>query len=295
MDFVLTLVASGKTLTTAHLAVLTRYLDSQGISLSGEPRWLAQHKAADLYTAARPNFGQMQAMREALMTDKIDILVNRTRGRKKKLLLADMDSTIIQNETLDELAAKIGKREECAVITERTMRGDLDLHAAIRERVALLRGLSTDILRQVLDDLAYTPGAETLVRGMRQHGALCVLASSGFTCFTGDVAARLGFVQHHGNTLEIENDILTGAVVDPILDKNSKLSFLHHYRAELGLEAGDVMAIGDGSNDLLMLEAAGLGIGFHPKPILAERLDNLILHGDLTAALYAQGLVPNRH
>lgn len=295
MEFVTTLIASDKPLTIAHLAGITRYLDSQGIDLSGDPLWLKANKAADLYTTTRPGHEQISAMREALSTDRIDILVNRVKGRKKKLLLADMDATIVQTETLDELAGFIGLKEETAAITERTMRGELDFATSLRERVALLKGLPEDVLRQTMEQTQLSLGAEMLVGGMREKGAVCVLVSGGFTYFTGAVARLVGFTQHHGNILGIEGGRLTGLVEEPILDRNAKLTYLLRYMEQLGLEACDTMAIGDGANDLLMLETAGLGIGYKPKPLLAERLDNLIVYGDLTAALYAQGLAPNRH
>ncbi|MDB5491005.1 MAG: Phosphoserine phosphatase [Micavibrio sp.] len=295
MEFVTTLIASDKPLTIAHLAGVTSYLDSQGIDLSDDPIWLKPNKAADLYTAVRPNPGQVRAIRDLIAADRIDVLFNRSKGRKKKLLLADMDATIVQTETLDELAGFIGKKEETAEITERTMRGELDFSTSLRERVGLLKDLPEDVLRQTMDDTKLSLGAELLVGGMREKGAICVLVSGGFTYFTGAVAKMVGFHHHHGNTLEIGDGKLLGTVAEPILDKNAKLSFLRQYMAELGLAPEEVMAIGDGANDILMLETAGLGIGYRPKPLLVERLDNLILYGDLTAALYAQGLVPNIH
>lgn len=293
MDFVLTLIASDKPLTAAHLAVVVNYLESQGIAVSGEPAWLMPHKAADMLLAQRPNYSQMRYMREALNDGKIDILINRLKPRRKKLLLADMDATILMDETLDELAGYIGLKEETAAITERTMRGELDFATSLRERVSLLRGLNDNTLRETMDRARFSPGAEMMVRAMAEKGCICVLVSGGFTYFTGSVAGKIGFHHHHGNELEIENGSLTGRVIDPILDKNAKLSFLRHYMTELHLEPEEVMAIGDGANDLAMLEVAGLGIGYRPKPLLAERLDNQIIHGDLSAALYAQGLVPN--
>jgi phosphoserine phosphatase len=295
MDFVLTLVASTTPLNTAHLSGITRFLDSQGIALAAEPRWLTRHKAADLYIAQRPSRDQIRAIREALVTDRIDIFINKTKGRKKKLLLSDMDATILANETLDDLSETIGLGKECRIITEKTMRGDMNLATAIRERVALLKGMPESVLADTLANVTYNPGAELLVRGMIQHGAVCVLVSSGFTYFTSGVAKTVGFTHHHGNTLEMEDGVLTGTVTEPILDKHGKLDLLRYYADDLGLEADAVMAIGDGSNDLLMLEAAGLGIGFRPKPLLIESLDNLILYGDLSAALYAQGLAPRLH
>lgn len=294
-EFVVTLIASSKPVTPAHLGVLTRYLDSQGIALTGDPQWLTPRMAADLYLAQRPNSAQMRAMRTALGPDRIDILVNRINGRRKKLILCDMDATIIDGETLDELADFIDRKAETAEITEKTMRGELDFADALRERVGILKGLHEATLQQTLDCMDMVSGAELLIATMRHKGAVCVLVSGGFTFFTKAVAEQLGFHHHHGNTLEIEGKYLTGRVTEPILDKQAKLGVLEKYRLALGLDYHEVLAIGDGSNDLLMLEAAGLGIGFRPKPVVAEKLDNLIVYGDLRAALYAQGLVPVLH
>lgn len=293
MEFVLTLIASDKALTTGHLAGVMRYLDSQGLPLSGDPRWLRRHKAADLYVPFRPNTQQIRTIRAMLAEGRIDILVNRTRGRKKRLLLADMDATIIDGETLDELADFIGLGEETAAITEKTMRGELDFAESLNERVALLKDLPAYVLQDTMDKMTLMKGAEVFVGGMREKGATCVLVSGGFTFFTGAVAKRVGFHHHHGNVLDIQNGMLSGKVNGPVLDRNAKLAFLEFYMKDLNLQPEDVLAIGDGANDLLMLQAAGLGIGFHPKPILVESLDNLILYGDLSATLYAQGLVPN--
>lgn len=293
MEFVLTLIASEKPLTTAHLAGVTRFFDSQGLPLSHDPRWLRPHKAADLYVPFRPNTQQIRTIRDALSTDRIDVLINRTQGRKKRLLLADMDATIIDGETLDELADFIGRKEETAAITEKTMRGELDFTASLHERVALLKDLPESVLQDTMDKMTLMTGAETLVGGMRERGATCVLVSGGFTFFTSAVAKRVGFHHHHGNVLDIQDGKLSGKVNGPVLDRGAKLAFLEFYMKDLDLQPEDIMAIGDGSNDLLMLQAAGLGIGFQPKPLLIESLDNLILYGDLTAALYAQGLAPN--
>lgn len=294
-EFVITLIASSKPVTPAHLGVLTRYLDSQGIALTGNPQWLTHHVAADLYLAQRPNSDQMRAMRTALGPDKIDILVNRVEGRRKKLILCDMDATILDGETLDELADFIDCKAETAEITEKTMRGELDFADALRERVSILKGLHEATLQQTLDCINMMGGAELLIATMRHKGATCVLVSGGFTVFTKAVAEQLGFHHHHGNVLEIKNKHLTGHVSEPILDKQAKLDVLEKYRAVLGLEYHEVLAVGDGANDLMMLESAGLGIGFRPKPVVAEKLDNLILYGDLRAVLYAQGLVPVLH
>ncbi|AGH96928.1 phosphoserine phosphatase SerB [Micavibrio aeruginosavorus] len=292
MRFVLTLIASDHPLTPAHLAGVMRYCDGQGLSVTAGPRWLDQHKAADILLQHRPNPDQMRDLRDALMTDRIDILVVNAGTRRKKIMLADMDSTIITGETLDDLAALVGKHDEVAAITSAAMNGTIGFREALEQRMSLLAGVSELQLHQTLNAMELSPGAALLVAGMRQIGAITVLVSSGFTFFTGGIAQRVGFTQHHGNVLDMQDGALTGRVLDPVLDKTAKLHFLNHYVEQLDITADDVLAIGDGSNDIPMLQAAGLGIGYHPKPAVAAAVDNLILHGDLTAALYAQGLIP---
>ena len=285
MAFFVTLVASAKPLTPAHIAGIGRYLDSQGIGLAENPDWLDPHRAADIPVANRPRRDQIGAMREALATDKIDLLVAAAQGRRKKVLIADMDSTITTSEALDELARHAGCYDRIAAITERAMRGEIDFAAALRERVAMLEGLPEESLRKTVDETELTPGAETLVRTMAARGAVCVLVSGGFTVFTEDIARRAGFRHHHGNVFAMSGGKLTGGIDGPVLDRDAKLAFLHQYAPD----PAEALALGDGANDLPMLAAAGMGIGFHPKPLLRENLDNCILYGDLSAALYAQG------
>ena len=289
MNFTLTLVASTKPLSAGHLATIEKFADNQGLLITGEPAWLAPHKAADIPLAECLNREQMQKLRKIMADDKIDAFCTRTENRRKKLLIADMDSTIVTSETLDELAGEAGLKDKISAITARAMRGELDFEAALTERIGLLAGLSTDSLKRTLENIKISKGAETLVKIMRQHGVLCVLVSGGFTYFTGAIASKLGFTAHHGNTLNIENNKLTGTVSKPILDKDSKLGFLKLYCEELEIEISDSVAIGDGANDLTMLEAAGLGVGYHPKPLLEDSLLNHIYHTDLTSLLYVQG------
>ena len=220
---------------------------------------------------------------------QIDFFLTPAAGRRKKLLIADMDSTMVRGETLDDLAKAAGLKEKIAAITQQAMEGGLDFAAAVRERVGLLKGLKAAAIAKAAAAMEFNPGAETLIKTMKANGARCILVSGGFTQFTEPAAARLGFDHHHGNSLIIENDILTGAVREPIQDKHGKVRHLNQYAAQWKVAPGDTMAIGDGANDLPMLKAAGLGIGYRPKPLLADSLTNLIRHGDLTAALYAQG------
>ena len=289
MDFTLTLVSSVTPLSAGHLLDVEKFLENHGLMMTGQPEWLAEHRAADIPLAQSLTLEQMAELRTSLDDDKIDPFCTRTSNREKKLFLADMDATIVTTETLDELAAEAGIKDKIAKITERAMRGDLDFHEALKERVGLIKDLPTDALKKTLDATEISQGAEKMVKAMRDKGTLCVLVSGGFTYFTGAIAAKLGFTAHHGNVLNIEDDKLTGTVQEPILDKDSKLNFLKLYAEELEIDLDDTLAIGDGANDLPMLEAAGLGIGYHPKPILEETLLNCIRHTDLTSVLYAQG------
>lgn len=291
MSFVLTLVASDKKLTPAHLAGMERFLDAQGIGLTGQPVWLAPHKAADIPMTSCLNKQQMRLLWDALAADRIDVFCQPVKDRKKKLLLADMDSTIVTGETLDELAGHAGLKDKIAAITDKAMKGELDFIGALRERVGLLKGLPADTLQKTLQETAISPGAEKLVGAMRKEGAVCILVSGGFTFFTSAIAGKLGFTQHHGNTLGIADGKLTGTVGEPILDKNAKLNYLYHYKRHLQIEDGQTMAIGDGANDLPMLLAAGMGIGYRPKGVLRDSLQNCLFYADLSALLFAQGYI----
>jgi phosphoserine phosphatase len=231
----------------------------------------------------------MKKLRAVFAEDKIDVLCMKAEGRRKKLLLADMDATIVTGETLDELAAKAGIGEKVAAITTRAMKGEIDFQAALKERVALLKGLSLAALSETLKETALSEGAMAMVRAMRADGATCVLVSGGFTFFTEAVAAQCGFHHHHGNILRHDGAILDGSVEEPILDKDSKLSYLRHYAQNLGLDLSQTVAVGDGANDLPMLAAAGLGIGYRPKPVLEDNLLNVLKYTDLRGVLYAQG------
>ncbi len=289
MDFNLTLVASDKALSAGHLASVESFLGKQAILITGDPSWLNIHKAADLPIAECLTIGQIQDLRAILSDDKIDIFCTRTANRRKKLLIADMDSTIVISETLDELADEAGIKDKISVITERAMRGELDFFEAIKERVGLLKGLSADALKRTLDKTEVSIGADIVVKTMKNHEAFCTLVSGGFTYFTESIAKQLGFNAHHGNILGINDNALTGEVMEPILDKETKLTLLKEYTQKQQIGLSDTVAIGDGANDLPMLEAAGIGIGYHPKPILEERLLNCIRFTDLSSILYIQG------
>jgi phosphoserine phosphatase len=250
------------------------------------PRWLAPAEAAELLSPKAPD---LTLARSALEGAAIDVLATRTRGRRRGLLVADMDSTIVTSETLDELAAAAGIGEQIAAITRRSMNGEIDFREALRARVAMLRGLSIAALEATWARTELTPGAKTLVATMRRHGAMTALVSGGFTWFSGRVAALCGFDHHRANTLLDDGNALTGDVGEPILGSDTKLAVLQELAALRGVRLAATLAIGDGANDLPMLHAAGLGIAYRPRPVVAAAVQNRIDHADLRAVLFAQG------
>jgi phosphoserine phosphatase len=247
-------------------------------------------QASDLVFEAASLDAVRKALTNAFADAPFDWCVQPTTGRRKRLLVADMDSTIINVECLDELADYAGKKAEIAEITERAMRGELEFEGALRERVGMLKGLSTAALQQAYDErVRLNPGARTMVRTMAANGARCVLVSGGFTFFTGRVAEAAGFHDNRANTLLEGEGALTGLVGEPILGREAKLAALQEEAAALGISPADAVALGDGANDLAMIEAAGLGVAYRAKPIVAAQADAKIDHSDLTALLYFQG------
>lgn len=227
---------------------------------------------------------------QALADRRVDVCVQPAAGRRKRLLIADMDSTIINVECLDELADFAGVKDAVSAITERAMAGELAFEGALRERVAMLKGLGLDALQRCYDErVRLNPGAETLVRTMAAHGARCVLVSGGFTFFTGRVATAAGFHDDRANTLVEEGALLAGLVGEPILGREAKLAALLEEAAALGATPAEALAVGDGANDLAMIEAAGLGVAWRAKPVVAAQADARVDHADLTALLYFQG------
>ena len=228
---------------------------------------------------------------KSLATDAVDVCVQPLAGREKKLLLCDMDSTIIQQECIDELAAYAGLKDKIAEITERAMRGELDFEAALTERVGLLKDLPLEKLQTCFDErIGLTPGARTLVQTMRARGATCQLVSGGFTFFTSRVAEATGFHANYANVLLDDGEVLTGEVQFPILGKQAKLDRLQSTADKLNITLDQSMTIGDGANDGAMIEASGMGIGFNPHPILAEMASAVINGPSLETALYFQGI-----
>ena len=282
MNLVLTLVAArdAAPLTDAAIA---RVRDA---ARAGEPVLLSPGEAADLPCDAPPDPATIRA---ALDDAPVDAVLTPAEGRRKHLLLADMDSTIVVGETLDELAAFAGLQERVAAITRRSMNGEIDFASALRERVAMLRGLQLDALERTWAVTRLTPGARELIATMRAHGTYAALVSGGFTWFTGRVAAQCGFDEHRANTLMDDGTALTGQVGDPILDREAKLAALRELAARRGLGLADTLAVGDGANDLAMLRAAGLGVAYHAKPVVAAEAKARIDHADLRALLFIQG------
>ncbi|MAU53429.1 MAG: phosphoserine phosphatase SerB [Roseovarius sp.] len=254
----------------------------------GDLRWLAPDEAAEFDMGAVP--GNRWEVWEDLQRARVDLVVQRTQGRRKRMLLADMDSTMIEQECIDELAEMAGVGDHVRAITARAMNGELDFEGALLERVALLRDLPESVIAEVLAKrITLMPGGLALVATMKAQGAYCALVSGGFTAFTQDVAARLGFDEHRANTLLSRDGRLLGDVARPILGRDAKLHALEEIAARLGLAPADVLAVGDGANDLGMLGRAGAGVALHAKPSVAAECDIRINHGDLTALLYLQG------
>lgn len=287
MSFFLVFVAND--IRPNHLAQIEGFLDDCHIRFSIKPKWLNPNKACEIRVEDKPLPEQWEKLKMLLAPDRIDVFVISSENRRKKMMIADMDATIVTTETLDELAEHAGLKEKISAITRRAMAGELDFEDALHERVGMLKDLPNEILHKTLETTQLSEGADILVKVMGDNGATCILVSGGFTFFTKVVADRAGFHFNHGNILDVENDTLTGKVTPPILGKEAKLQYLNEYAAKKGLSASDVFAIGDGANDLPMLEAAGLGVGYYPKPLVLAALDNNILYSDLTAPLYIQG------
>jgi len=284
--FTATLIASG-TLTAGDISSAMDRLRDAGCA-PGASGWIDEGDAADLFFGMAPD-----AARTALegAFGKTDVVVQSSLTRIKALLIADMDSTMITVECIDELADYAGIKPQIAEITERAMRGELDFDAALDARVALLEGLAeSDIERCLAERVRIMPGAKALVRTMRARGAATVLVSGGFTRFAEPVAREIGFDRAIANVLKVERGVLTGAVEKPIVGSQTKLTTLRAAIADGQLVEGQSLAVGDGANDLAMIEAAGLGVAYHAKPIVAAAAAARIDHGDLTTLLYAQRL-----
>ncbi len=254
----------------------------------GDIQWLAPDVAAEFALDTLPD-NQWDVWAD-LQDQGVDLVILPVKGRRKKMLLADMDSTMIQQECIDELADEAGVGERVKDITARAMNGELDFEGALTERVGLLKGLPENVIDKVLAErITFMPGGRELLATMKAQGGYCALVSGGFTAFTAKVAAELGFDENRANTLIAADGALTGDVGRPILGREAKVQALEEISARLGITEADVVAVGDGANDLGMLGRAGFGVALHAKPSVAAQCDIRINHGDLTALLYIQG------
>jgi len=288
MDMVLTLVGNARQPLTDELTRTIRaVVDNPG------PLTRLGPDAAEFTLSLRPaDISEVEARAvDALDGAPVDLALTPAANRRKRLLIADMDSTMITVECIDELADFAGVRDAVSGITERAMRGEIDFEGALLERVGLMQGLAEGVLQQAFDTrVQLTGGARTLLATMKAGGAHAALVSGGFTFFTERVARLAGFDEHHANTLLFADGVLTGDVARPILGQQAKLDQLNRITEALGIGLDDALAVGDGANDLAMIQASGLGVAFHAKPVTANAAGARVVHGDLTTLLYYQGI-----
>ncbi len=287
-SYVLTLIGNMESmpLEPGHIERVYRRL-----ATTGETDWLAEREAWDLFIGSPLSAVDIaEQARDALSGTAIDTVCTSIEGRRRKLLISDMDSTVIDQECIDELGDAIGVGSQIREITAAVVNGDISFSDALRKRLALMIGMDRRLLKSVYEErISLKAGARTLVQTMRHHGAFCILVSGGFSYFTRRIAERVGFHDHQGNELAFEDGKFTGEVLEPILGRSAKLNTLRRLCDEKGLEPSDVLALGDGANDIKMIKAAGLGVAFHGSATLRKQANACIDHGDLTALLYIQG------
>jgi phosphoserine phosphatase len=292
MNKVLTLIVNplNDKLSNTDVNIVVDLMKSHACDVA-QPRWLAQEEAVDIAFSGEMLPAYIERLADSL---NADFAIQEYATRAKKMLIADMDSTMITEECIDELADFAGLKDKVSAITEAAMRGELDFNAALSERVGLLKGMKTDVLEQCYRErINLMPGAMSLVKTMNANGALTALVSGGFTFFTSRIAARLGFALNHANVLNEENGALAGTVKLPICNSSTKLESLITLRDQHAFQSHEVLAVGDGANDIPMIEAAGLGIAYHAKPKARAAADVSINHSDLSALLFIQGYSRN--
>jgi len=288
MSNVLTLIANplARNLDDSTIAGAREALAAAGATVSDDICWLAPAIACDVEFTG----GDVKAAVEAQLAGAaIDVVIQPDAGRRKGLLVTDMESTVVTNEFINEIAEAAGVGAQVAAITARTIAGEIEFAASLRERVAMLAGLPVAALDRAFENMTAMPGARALIATMTAHGAHTALVSGGFTVFSAHVRTALGFDCHYANQLEIAAHHLTGALIPPLIDRAGKLSRLDALCVDLKLTRDQAMAVGDGANDMDMLAAAGMGVAFHAEPIVARAAQVSINHGDLTALLYMQG------
>lgn len=293
MSYILTLVSGNRTLSDTHVEICKRFLGSDKGSgekiFNSEPVWLDPDKAIDLFIAQKPQRSQLTSLRKELAKSGIDSFIIPETNRQKKILIADMDSTFLSCETLDELASALDMKDKVSQITDKAMRGELDFHAAIKERVALLQNLEEEKVISMAAEMNFNPGAQDIIKTLKEFEVITILVSGGFTHFAEWAADKCGFDHVHSNKLEIKDGLMTGKVHDPILDADTKRDLVVHYARIYGFDVQDTMAVGDGANDIKMLKTAGLGVGYNPKPKVAKTIPNNIYQTDLMSLAYIQG------
>ncbi len=285
---VLTLIGNAR---TAPLEPVHIERVCQRLATTGQTDWLGQREACDVFFESPLSAVDLaHEARDALSETTIDAVCTSLKGRKKKLLISDMDSTVINQECIDELGDAIGLGPQIREITAAVINGDISFSDALRKRMALMKGMERSLLESVYEErISLQSGARIFVQTMRRHGAFCILVSGGFSFFTRRIAERIGFHDHQGNELVFKDGKLTGQVQEPIFGRSAKLNALTRLCDEKGLEPSDVLAVGDGANDIKMIKAAGLGVAFHGSDSLKKQANACIDHGDLTALLYIQG------
>lgn len=290
MNHILTLICNPQTaiLDNEVLARTTACLEELGAKTT-RVCWLGVGVACDIPFSGVETKVAETYLKQKLHEIPIDIIAQKETNRQKKILIADMDSTMVMGETLDDLAELAGYKEEVAAITRLAMNGELRFVEALKQRVKLLKGLPIDSLKKVMSGVKLTPGGKALVQTMKANGAVTILVSGGFTYFTDRVCNLIGFDEARGNNLEIRKAKLTGRVLDPIIDNDAKLAILKELTKKYQINHTDTMAVGDGANDLPMLSEANTGVAYHAKPAVAQQAHISINHGDLTALLYLQG------